>query len=164
MAASPDGNTTWLAWAEGDNDQQALVAAQVNSIGIVTRLTVVPRAPGVIRDLQISMIGTTPVLTWRHFSDPNHVTVNAASFRGLGWQTEIAALASAQGAAVNVVTLPSGRMSMAWTRLDGAGNFELVAARRRLDGSWSTPAVIRTGGAGMVLLRGPHRRPTAPAG
>ena len=45
VAASPDGNTTWLAWAEGDNGQQALIAAQVNSIGIVTRLTVVPRAP-----------------------------------------------------------------------------------------------------------------------
>ena len=44
-------------------------------------------------------------------------------------------------------------MSLAWTRLGGAGNFELVAARRRLDGSWSTPAVIRTGSAGMVVLR-----------
>ena len=99
------------------------------------------------------MIGTTPVLTWRHFRDPNDVTVNAASFRGLDWQTEIAALASAQGADVKPVTLPSGRMSLAWTRLGGAGNFELVAARRRLDGSWSTPAVIRSGGAGMVVLR-----------
>jgi len=153
VAASPDGNTTWLAWAEGDNARQALVAARVNSIGIIEPMTVVPMAAGVIRDLQISMIGVTPVLTWRHFRDPNDVTVNAASFRGLDWQTEIAALASAQGTDVKPVTLPSGRMSLAWTRLGGAGNFELVAARRRLDGSWSTPAVIRTGSAGMVVLR-----------
>src|SRR6188508_1815207 len=69
VAASPDGNTTWLAWAEGDNARQALVAARVNSVGIVDRMTVAPLAPGVIRDLQITMVGTTPVLTWRHFGD-----------------------------------------------------------------------------------------------
>jgi len=153
VAASPDGNTTWLAWTESDNAQQALVAARVNSVGVVDRMTVAPLAAGVLRDLQISMIGTTPVLTWRHFRDPNDVTVNAASFRGLDWQMEIAAVASAQGADVRAVTLPSGRMSLAWTRLDGAGRFELVAARRGLDGSWSTPALIRTGAAGTVLLR-----------
>ena len=153
VAASPDGNTTWLAWTEGDNVQQALVSARVNSIGVVDRMTVAPLAAGVVRDLQISMIGTTPVLTWRHFRDPNDVTVNAASFRGLDWQMEIASVASAQGADVRAVTLPSGRMSLAWTRLDGAGRFELVAARRGLDGSWSTPALIRTGAGGMVLLR-----------
>jgi len=153
VAASPDGSTTWLAWSEGDNARQSLVAARVNSVGIVDRMTVAPLAPGVIRDLQITMVGTTPVLTWRHFGDASDVTVNAASFRGLDWQMEIAALASAQGVDVKAVTLPSGRVSLAWTRLDGAGNFELVAARRSLDGSWSTPAVIRTGAAGTVLLR-----------
>jgi len=153
VAASPDGVTTWLAWTEGDTAQQSLLAAGINSVGVVQRMTVVPLAAGVIRDLQISMIGTTPVLTWRHFGTANDVTVNAASFRGLDWQTEIAALASAQGAEVRAVTLPSGRMSLAWARLGGAGNFELVAAHRRVDGSWSTPAVIRSGAAGMVLLR-----------
>jgi len=153
VEASPDGVTTWLAWAEGDNAQQSLAAARVNSVGVVDRMTVVPVATGVIRDLQITMIGTTPVLTWRHFGAANDVTVNAASFRGLDWQMEIAALASAQGADVKPVTLPSGRVSLAWTRLDGVGNFELVAARRGLDGSWSTPAVIRQGAAGRVVLR-----------
>ena len=153
VEASPDGVTTWLAWAEGDNTQQTLAAARVNSVGVVDRMTVVPMAAGVIRDLQITMIGTTPVLTWRHFGAANDVTVNAASFRGLDWQMEIAALASAQGADVKPVTLPSGRVSLAWTRLDGVGNFELVAARRGLDGSWSTPAVIRKGAAGTVVLR-----------
>jgi len=153
VEASPDGVTTWIAWAEGDNAQQALAAARVNSIGVVEPVTVVPTAPGVIRDLQITMIGTTPVLTWRHFGAANDVTVNAASFRGLDWQREISALASAQDTGVKPVTLPSGRVSLAWTRLDGVGNFELVAARRGLDGSWSTPAVIRHGGAAMVVLR-----------
>ena len=153
VAASPDGLTTWLAWAEGDNNQQALVAARINSVGVVDRMTVAPRASGVIRDLQITLVGTTPLLTWRHFRAPDDVTVNAASFRGLDWQAELAALASGQGVDVDAVTLPTGHVSLAWGRFDGAGRFELVAARRGLDGSWSTPAVIRTGAAGRVLLR-----------
>ena len=84
-------------------------------------------------------------------------------FRGLDWQTEIAALASAQGADVKPVTLPSGRMSLAWTRLGVLENFELVGAaqaRRLVVDARGHPR--RAAPAWWCFA--PRRRPTAPAG
>ena len=115
-----------------------------------------------MRDLQITLVGVAPILSWRHFGPTGEVTANAASMHFGGWRHEIASLASAHGD-VAAVTLASGIVSMSWTRRDGAGRIELVAARRALDGSWSTPAVVRTVEAGTTLLA-PARRPTQPAG
>lgn len=152
VAASADGST-WLAWTEGDFNQYSLIVARINGVGIVGKSTVTSNVAGALRDLRITMVGTTPVLSWRHYGAADDVTVNAVSLRSGGaWQVELAAAASGQGD-VTAASLPAGLLSLSWARLDAAGRFELVASRRALDGSWSTPTVIRTGAAGMVLLR-----------
>lgn len=150
-AASPDG-ATWLAWVEGDNAHQTLIGARIDSAGVITRLPVTPSFAGAVRDVQVTVVGTTPIVTWRQYASTGSVTVVAASFQGFAWFAEFSSAASAQGD-VHALPVLAGEVSLAWTRVDGSGNFELVAARRSFAGSWSAPKVIRTGAAGAVLLR-----------
>jgi hypothetical protein len=151
LAASPDG-VTWIAWVEGDNARQSLISARINSVGVVTKTTVTANVAGALRDVQITMVGTTPVLTWRLFLDSGAVSVGAYSFDGFSWIGEFASPASAQGD-VRVLPLPGAEVSLAWTRVHTSGRFQLVEARRSPGAFWSTPVVIRTGNPGVTLLR-----------
>ena len=66
VAASSDGST-WLAWTEGDFNQYSLIVARINGVGVVGKSTVTSNVAGALRDLRITMVGTTPVLSWRHY-------------------------------------------------------------------------------------------------
>lgn len=151
VAASADGDT-WLAWVEGDSTRQTLIGARVNSVGVVTTLPVTSNFAGALRDVQITMVGIVPVLTWRQYAATGSVSVAAASFQGFAWFGEFSSPASPQGD-VRALPLPGGELSLEWTRLDGSGTFQLVAARRSANALWAQPALIRTGDAGAVLLR-----------
>jgi hypothetical protein len=152
VAASPDGSTTWLAWVEGDNATQSVVAGKINSVAVIRTQPVASHIAGALRDPRITMVGVTPVVTWRGYAPPNGVKANAASYVNGDWRMEISASASALGDIVPTL-LPSGEISLSWTRIDAAGNFQLVAARRFMNGAWSIPAVIRSGAAATTLLR-----------
>jgi len=151
VAASVNGDT-WLAWAEGDSAQYTIRAARINGVGVVTPSTVVSNVDGTVRDLQITIVGVAPILVWRHFGLTGAVTANAASIQSGSWRHEFASPASAFGD-ISIAPLPSGIVALSWTRLDSAGRVELVAAHRSPIATWSTPTVIRSLAAGMVLLR-----------
>ena len=151
VAASPDG-ATWLAWVEGDNTHQTLIGARVDSVGVITKLPVTSNVDGALRDVQVTVVGTTPIVTWRQYAASGSVTVAAASFQGFAWFAEFASPASAQGD-VRPLPILAGEVSLQWTRTDASGRFELVAARRSPFGLWSAPKVIRSGDPGAVLLR-----------
>lgn len=151
VAASPDG-ATWLAWVEGDNTHRTLIGARIDSVGVITKLPITSNFDGAVRDVQVTVIGTTPIVTWRQFAANGGVTVAVASFQGFAWFAEFASPASGQGD-VRPLPILAGEVSLQWTRTDASGRFELVASRRSPFGLWSTPKVIRSGGPGAVLLR-----------
>ncbi len=62
VAASAD-DSTWAVWGEGDNNAQSLFAARINGVGVVTR-SALPSNAAAVRDVQITTIGATPVVTW----------------------------------------------------------------------------------------------------
>ncbi len=82
--------------------------------------------------------------------------VNAASFDLGRWNVELAQVATGQAGDVQAIALATGGISLMLVRLDQASRFQIVTSRRALSGSWSTPAVIRIGQAGTMLLRTSH--------
>ena len=150
ITASPDG-TAWLAWVEGNDTQQSLLAARIDGGGGVRAATVSPNVTGSLQDQQIVMQGATPVLVWREYDQPEAVKVNVAAFVGGQWHQELSVAGSGSGA-LSVVRITAGGIALGWVRVDASNHFQLVAAERSPNGGWSAPSVVRTLPDGIVFI------------
>jgi hypothetical protein len=149
LAASSEG-LAWLVWGEGDLAAASVSAAAVDRSGGITRSTVSASTPGTVRDIQIDMSSTGPIVAWRSYSaSATDVRVHVSAYAGGRWSEELSAPASHDGAP-QLIVQPDG-VSVMWQRVGSADSSELVFARRSNDGRWAAPVVVASTPSGIDM-------------
>lgn len=149
VAAASDGSA-WLAWTEGSSGSEALIAARVDASGRLSRSQVSPPVEGAVRDVQIMITGSTPIIAWREYA-PDGIRVRVATHPAQTWENEFADDAWINGG-VQLILLKDGSSSLVWQRAAATmGPSELVSSLRSPRGQWSAPVVVATAPAGVLM-------------